>query len=151
MALRQGLEALSQGLLRQADIGGRAYEDAARKEAERRAESRALSAERRALIQQKDAETRRAAEWDRQQLSLEQTQIRSDLRGDERFTQRLKEEGVARLGLLEDELELRGKEWNRQYKIESEARIGAAEDKAKITALKLRYEKAQSAYEALVK
>ena len=99
MALRQGLEALSQGLLRQADIGGRAYEDAARKEAERRAESRALSAERRALIQQEAAETRRAEEWDRQQSSLEQTNIRSELRGDTRFTQRLKEEGIARLGL----------------------------------------------------
>ena len=67
MALRQGLEALSQGLLRQAEIGNRAYEDAAKKESERRAESRALSAERRALAEQRKAEARRSAEWDRQQ------------------------------------------------------------------------------------
>ena len=64
MALRQGLEALSQGLLRQADIGGRAYEDAAKKEAERRAESRQMAAERRALTAQEDAESR---DWQRKQ------------------------------------------------------------------------------------
>mgnify|MGYP003146656842 CR=1 FL=1 len=151
MALRQGLEALSQGLLRQADIGGRAYEDAARKEAERRAESRALSAERRALIQQKDAETRRAAEWDRQQLSLEETTKRSELRGDTRFTQRLKEEGIARLNLEDEMITKRYDSWFKQYKIESAAKIEAAKGSAKITALKLRYEKAQSAYESLVK
>jgi len=147
----KGLDELGAGLLRQAKIGNRAYEGAMIKEAEARAADRALSAERRALIRQKDAETRRAAEWDRQQLSLEETTKRSELRGDTRFTERLKEEGIARLGLLEDELDLRQKQWQEQYDIKSTDTIEAAEDKARITALKLRYEKAQSAYESLVK
>jgi len=158
----KGLDELGAGLLRQADIGNRAYEGAMTKEAEARAESRALSAERRAANRALSAErraktellaaeTRRAAEWDRQEAAREKAQIRADLRGDTRFTQRLKEEGVARLGLLEDELDLRQKQWQDQYDIKSAAKIEAAEDKAKITALKLRYEKAQSAYESLVK
>ena len=160
--LAKGFDELGAGLLRQVDIGGRAYEGAMVKEGEARAESRALSAERRAKTALLDTEARReraairegirrADEWDRQQLSLEETTKRSELRGDTRFTQRLKEEGVARLGLLEDELDLRQKQWQDQYDIKSTATIEAAEDKAKITALKLRYEKAQSAYESLVK
>jgi hypothetical protein len=52
MALRQGLEALSQGSL------------SSKKEAERRAESRQMAAERRALTAQEDAESR---DWQRKQ------------------------------------------------------------------------------------
>ena len=44
--LAKGFDELGAGLLRQVDIGGRAYEGAMTKEAEARAESRALSAER---------------------------------------------------------------------------------------------------------
>ena len=60
----RGLDELGSGLLRQVDIGGRAYEDAAKKEAERRAESRQMAAERRALTAQEDAEAR---DWQRKQ------------------------------------------------------------------------------------
>jgi len=60
----RGLDELGSGLLRQVDIGNRAYEDAAKKEAERRAESRQMAAERRALTAQEDAESR---DWQRKQ------------------------------------------------------------------------------------
>ena len=43
----RGLDELGTGLLRQADIGGRAYEGAMAKEAEQRAANRALRAEER--------------------------------------------------------------------------------------------------------
>jgi len=67
MALRQGLEALSTGLLRQVAIGGRAYEDASIKEGERRAETRQVAAERRALRAAEEAEKRADREWERRQ------------------------------------------------------------------------------------
>jgi len=61
----KGLDELGAGLLRQADIGGLAYKDATTKEAERRAESRLISAERRALIAAKAEEKRANIEWGR--------------------------------------------------------------------------------------
>jgi hypothetical protein len=147
----KGLDALGAGLLRQADIGGLAYQDATKKEAERRAETRELAAERRANTQLLATEERRKGEWDRQQLALEQAGIRGEIRGDTRFTTRLKEEGDARIVLEDKLIDKRYDSWKKQYDIESTAKVKAAEDKAKITALKLRYEKAQSAYESLVK
>ena len=158
----RAFDELGTGLLRQADIGGRAYEGAMAKEAETRAENRALRAEGRALEQRLAAEARLEtatikAEGRREEINkrAEGRQVERVLDKEERdaltFTQRLKEEGIARLDLLEDELELRHKEWKKQYDIESTDKIDAAENKAKLTALKLRYEKSQSAYESLVK
>jgi len=63
----KGLDALGAGLLRQADIGGLAYKDATTKEAERRAESRLISAERRALVAAKAKERRENIEWGRRE------------------------------------------------------------------------------------
>ena len=54
----RGLDELGTGLLRQADIGGRAYEGAMASEAETRAESRQMAAERRALAAAEAAEGR---------------------------------------------------------------------------------------------
>jgi len=71
MALRQGLEALSQGLLRQMEIGGVAYKDATVKESERRAETRQMAAERRALGQQQKA-------WDREERLLLDREAREE-------------------------------------------------------------------------
>ena len=67
----KGLDELGAGLLRQADIGGLAYKDATTKEAERRAESRLISAERRALIAAKEAEKRANIEWGRREEKLQ--------------------------------------------------------------------------------
>ena len=63
----KGLDALGAGLLRQADIGGRAYEGAMTKEAEARAESRLISAERRALAAALAKERRDNIEWERRE------------------------------------------------------------------------------------
>ena len=136
----RGLDELGQGLLRQVDIGGKAYEGAMAAEAETRAENRALRAEK-----------RRSAEWDRQQLALEGTTKRAELRGDVRYTAQLKERGDAQISLLEEELDLRGKEWNRQYALKEKDRVAAAKSSAKIKAAEKRYDKAMSAYESLVK
>ena len=136
----RGLDELGTGLLRQVDIGGKAYEGAMAAEAETRAENRALRAEK-----------RRSAEWDRQQLALEGTTKRAELRGDVRFTQRLKEEGVARVELLEQELDMRFEGWKKEYALKQKDVKAAAEDKARINALEKRYEKAQKTYEVLVK
>ena len=147
----RAFDELGTGLLRQADIGGRAYEGAMSKEAEQRAESRALSAERRAKTELLATEGRRSAEWDRQQLAMEQAGVRKEGRDATTFTQRLGEEATAKLDLEDKMITKRYKSWKKQYDIEATAKLDAAKDKAKITALKLRYEKAQSAYESLVK
>jgi len=63
----KGLDALGAGLLRQADIGNRAYEGAMTKEAEARAESRLISAERRALAAALAKERRDNIEWERRE------------------------------------------------------------------------------------
>ena len=63
----RGLDELGTGLLRQADIGGRAYEGAMATEAETRAESRQISAERRALAAAEAAEKRANIEWARRE------------------------------------------------------------------------------------
>jgi len=67
----KGLDELGAGLLRQADIGGLAYKDATTKEAERRAESRLISAERRALAAAKEKERRENIEWERREEKLQ--------------------------------------------------------------------------------
>ena len=64
----KGLDELGAGLLRQADIGGLAYKDATTKEAERRAESRLISAERRALVAAKAKERRENIEDKREHV-----------------------------------------------------------------------------------
>jgi len=56
----RGLDELGQGLLRQVDIGGRAYEGAMAAEAETRAADRALAAEERAAKRDYDKEIRQA-------------------------------------------------------------------------------------------
>ena len=56
----RGLDELGTGLLRQADIGGRAYEGAMAKEAETRAANRAFAAEERAAKRDYDKEIRQA-------------------------------------------------------------------------------------------
>ena len=56
----RGLDELGTGLLRQADIGGRAYEGAMAAEAETRAADRALAAEERAAKRDYDKEIRQA-------------------------------------------------------------------------------------------
>ena len=158
----RGLDELGTGLLRQADIGGRAYEGAMASEAETRAESRALRAEARALEQRLAAEARQESATIRSELRREDTNIRTEGRQEERildkegrdattFTQRLKEEGIARIALLEDELELRQKQWQDQYDLKEKDRKAAAASSAKIKALEKRYDKAMSAYESLVK
>lgn len=63
----KGLNELGAGFLRQADIGGLAYQDATKKEAERRAETRELAAERRALAAAEAAERRANQEWARRE------------------------------------------------------------------------------------
>ena len=63
----RGLDELGTGLLRQADIGGRAYEGAMTKEAEQRAANRALAAEQRAATRALRAEERAAIEWGRRE------------------------------------------------------------------------------------
>jgi hypothetical protein len=67
----RGLDELGAGLLRQADIGGLAYKDATTKEAERRAESRLISAERRALAAAKEKERRENIEWGKREDKLQ--------------------------------------------------------------------------------
>ena len=61
--LAKGFDELGAGLLRQVDIGGRAYEGAMVKEAEARAEGRLIGAERRALAAAKAEERRENIEW----------------------------------------------------------------------------------------
>ena len=56
----RGLDELGTGLLRQADIGGRAYEGAMAKEAETRAANRAFAAEERAAKRDYEKEIRAA-------------------------------------------------------------------------------------------
>ena len=56
----RGLDELGTGLLRQADIGGRAYEGAMAKEAETRAANRAFAAEERAAKRDYDKEIRQS-------------------------------------------------------------------------------------------
>ena len=158
----RGLDELGTGLLRQADIGGRAYEGAMAAEAETRAENRALRAEARALEQRLAAEARQETATIKAELRREEINKRTEGRQEERilekegrdaitFTQRLKEEGEARIALLEDELELRQQQWQDQYDLKEEDRVAAAKSSAKIKAAEKRYDKAMSAYESLVK
>jgi hypothetical protein len=67
----RGLDELGEGLLRQADIGGRAYEGAMVKEGETRAENRLLAAEGRATKRQQDA-------WAREERLLLDAQDRQE-------------------------------------------------------------------------
>jgi len=67
----RGLDELGTGLLRQADIGGRAYEGAMVKEGETRAENRLLAAEGRATKRQQDA-------WAREERLLLDAQDREE-------------------------------------------------------------------------
>ena len=79
----KGLDELGAGLLRQADIGGRAYEGAMAKEAEARAETRALSAERRAKTALLDTEERREQTAIRGETRREEAIIRGEGRADQ--------------------------------------------------------------------
>ena len=92
----RGIDELGQGLLRQVDIGGKAYEGAMAAEADTRAENRALRAERRAEAAAIRAEGRR-----------EEALIRGDKRA---FIQ----SGLE----LDREMEARQKLWRTQYDIE---------------------------------
>ena len=93
----RGLDELGTGILRQVDIGGKAYEGAMAAEADTRAENRALRAERRARQDRLDAE-------DRAYTRLKETEKRA-------FTQsglELDREMTARFDLWTDQKE---KEW----------------------------------------
>ena len=80
----RGLDELGTGLLRQADIGNKAYEGAMAKEAEVRAENRLLAAEGRATKRQQDA-------WAREDRLLQEGREYED----ETFAKRLRLTGEA--------------------------------------------------------
>jgi len=158
----RGLDELGTGLLRQADIGNRAYEGAMAKEAETRAESRALSAERRALQQRIDAEARletatikqegrREGAIKRGEVRAEATAKRKEGREDITFTQRLGEEGQARLDLEDKMIDKRHVAWKKQYDIEMVDKKAAAKNKAQISTLEKIYDETMAAFRELTK
>ena len=84
----RGLDELGTGLLRQADIGNKAYEGAMVKEGETRAENRLLAAEGRATKRQQDA-------WDREDKLLKEGREYED----RTFADRLKLTGEADMNI----------------------------------------------------
>jgi len=145
----RGLDELGSGLLRQVDIGNRAYEDAAKKEAERRAETRQMAAERRALTAQKDAEDRK---WEKDQelFGMEserwvtQQKLLHGFRGEESEVEfeRLKKLDEIRYG--RDEASKMA-QWRRERYAKIQDAISAAKSEEAILTIKNNVKRAESA------
>jgi hypothetical protein len=157
----RAFDELGTGLLRQADIGGRAYEGAMAKEAEQRAANRALAAEGRALQQRLAAEKRLETATIRAEGRREEITERAETR-QEATTKRTEgraltdwrimagESATANLQAREDEIRLSGEEWDRQFKVKNDAAVKASLDKAGIEALKDIYDKRMDSYTTLM-
>jgi len=126
----KGLDELGAGLLRQADIGGLAYKDATTKEAERRAESRLISAERRALAAAKEKERRENIEWGKREdkLQLGRKAITSMGNTHAEYMARLREAGANKR--LKKEIQARKDAASDLYEKQKEDAKNLAESKA---------------------
>ena len=157
----KGLDELGAGLLRQADIGGRAYEGAMAKEAEARAETRALSAERRAKTELLDTEERREQTAIRGEKRREEAIIRGEGRSDQ---YKIDAEGRAVLdaidaenrgytntGLaLEREMEARFDLWENQKEKEWKKAVESGKITRQHEVLKAKYEEDASTAKGLM-
>ena len=152
--LAKGFDELGAGLLRQADIGGLAYKDATTKEAERRAESRLISEERRALIAAKEAEKRANIEWGKREdkLQLGRKAITSMGNTHAEYMARLREAGANKR--LKKEIQARKDAASDLYEKQKEDAKNLAESKAekdRVDRLMERAKTEASTFETLAK